>query len=297
MANTDIKEIYDAIKDYVSSDTTLTESYMHRINSRFYSYLKDPNEKKEETFKRFRDALIIMWLTELFRKTTKQALKQITVGIKFGNQAIKKAKIRKIINKTINSNRIKQMIQAHVDKAIAEMTYVSNGIRVNSDRAISDIKSNFDKTKKVISTELMAEYSEYGITYYEDKLGRRQDLSKYVNRKVSNLLVNAFRDTYIAEMVRNGIEYAIVRRLPTTAIECDACIPYDNETLAFYDNDLGYETVAEARMNGLFHFTCYHYLEPIDVPDEKSDGIKHSELNKKVYNRNKKNDIITGLFS
>ena len=145
--------------------------------------------------------------------------------------------------------------QAHVDKALTEMTYVSTGIKINSDRAISDIKSNFDKTKKAISTELMAEFSEYGITYYEDRAGRRQDMAYYVNRKITHLLINAFRDSYIAEMIRNGVEYAIVRRLPTTAIECDACKPYDNQVLAFYDNDLGYETVAEARMNGLYHFT------------------------------------------
>ena len=143
----------------------------------------------------------------------------------------------------------------------------------------------------------MAVYSDYGITYYEDRLGRRQNLTYYVNRKVENLLVNSFRDSYIAELVRNGVEYAKVRRLPTTAVECSACVPYDNVILAFYDNNLGYETVAEARANGLFHFTCYHYLEPVNMPEEKSDGINHSELNDKIRERNKKQNIEFGLLS
>jgi len=292
-----IKDIYADIKDYVDDDTDITEDYMRRINLHFYAYIKDPTDKKEETFKRLRDALIIMWLADLFKRATKQALKQVAIGMKFGKQALNQANIKKIINKALTSDKIKQMVQSHIDKAITEMSYVSNGIKVNSDRAISSIKSNLDKTKKTISTELMAVYSDYGITYYEDRLGRRQNLTYYVNRKVENLLINAFRDSYIAELVRNGVEYAIVKRLPTTAMECDACIPYDNQILAFYDNDLGYETVAESRANGLFHFTCYHYLEPINMPEEKSEGIKHSELNDKVRKRNKEQNIQFGLLS
>lgn len=297
MANTEIEDIYDVIKQYAIDDTDLTEDYMDKINRHFYAYLKNPTDKQEETFKRLRDALIIMWLADLFKQTTKQVLSQVAVGVNFAQQALSKSDIKKIISKAITSEKIKQMIQSHADKAITEMTYVSNGIKVNSDRAISDIKSNFDKTKKAISTELMAEFSEYGITYYEDRVGRKQDMSYYVNRKVTHLLINAFRDSYIAEMVRNGVEYAIVRRLPTTAIECDACKPYDNVILAFYDNDLGYETVAEARANGLYHYTCWHYLEPVDIPEEKGESIEHSELNKKVKARNEKQGNKFGLFS
>lgn len=293
----EIKNIYDDIKQYVVDDTDLTEEYMEKINRHFYVYIKNPTDKQEETFTRIRDALIIMWLTELFKKVTKHALKQLIVGVNFGQQMIKQAKIRKIIKKALTNTKIKQMVQAHVNKAITEMTYISNGIKVNSDRAISDIKSNFDKTKKTISTELMDEFNDYGITYFEDNAGRRQDISYYVNRKVTHLLINAFRDSYIAEMIRNGVEYVKVKRLPTTAIECDACKPYDNEILAFYDNDLGYETVAEARMFGLFHFTCWHYLEPVEIPIEKGSDINHSELNKKVKIRNKQQGKNFGLMS
>lgn len=297
MANNEIKSIYDAIKQYVVDDTDFTKDYMDKINRHFYSYIKNPSTKKEETFKRIRDALIIMWLTDLFKKMVKEAIKQVSVGVNFGKQMIKQTDIKKVIKKTITSDKIKQMVQSHVDRAMTEITYVSNGIKVNSDRAIADIKSNFDKTKKTISTELMEEFNEYGITYFVDNAGRRQDLSYYINRKATNLLINAFRDAYIAEMIRNGVEYVKVRRLPTLAEECEACKPYDGVILSFYDNDLGYETVAEARMFGLFHFTCWHYLEPVNTPEEKSKDIEHSELNNKIKERNKKNNIVTGLMS
>lgn len=292
-----IKDIYDEIKKYANSDIDLTDDYMKRINKHFNAYLKNPTDEQEDTFKRIRDALIVMWLTDLIKRIARQTVRQAKIGMSFGKQMLKQTQVKGIIKKSITSKKIKEMVKAHADKAITELNFVSNGIKVNSNRAISNIKSNFDKTKKVISTELMAEFSDYGITYYEDRLGRRQDMSYYVNRKVIDLLLNSFRDSYIAEMVRNGVEYAIVKRLPTNAKECDACIPYDNQVLAFYDNSLGYETVAEARMSGLFHFACWHYLEPVEKPIDRSDGIEHSELNNKIYNRNREKNVVKTLFS
>lgn len=296
MANKEIKDIYDEIKMLVADDTDLTNEYMDKINKHFYSYIKNPTEEKEETFKRLRDALILMWLASLIKKIAKQAIKQVAVGISFGKQMIKSADIKKVINKAITKDKIRQMVQAHVDKAMTELTFVSNGIKINSDKAISDIKSNFDKTKKVISAELMSEFSDYGITYYEDRSGRRQNIGYYTNRKVTDLLLNAFRDSYIAEMVRNGVEYAVVKRLPTTAVECENCMPFDDCILAFNDNDEGVMTVAEARAYNLFHFTCFHYLEPTqDLNNIKE--IVLSEENKKSKEKNDRNNKTFNLFS
>jgi hypothetical protein len=72
MANNEIKDIYDDIKQYVNDDTDLTEDYMDKINRHFNAYLKNPSDKQEETFKRLRDALIILWLSELFKNLKKQ---------------------------------------------------------------------------------------------------------------------------------------------------------------------------------------------------------------------------------
>lgn len=297
MANQQIKDIYDEIKMLVADDTDLTNEYMDKINRHFYSYIKNPTEKKEETFKRLRDSLILLWLASLIKKIAKQAIKQVTAGIVFGKQMLKSADIKKVINKAITQDKIKQMVQAHVDKAMTELTFISNGIKVNSDKAISDIKSNFDKTKKVISAELMSEFSDYGITYYQDRSGRRQNIGYYTNRKVTDLLLNAFRDSYIAEMVRNGVEYAVVKRLPTTAVECENCMPFDDCILAFNDNDKGVMTVAEARAYNLFHFTCFHYLEPVQEINDNSKDIVLSEENKKSKERNNKNGRVFNLFS
>ena len=297
MATQEIKDIYDTILQYVDEDTDLTEDYMDKINRHFYAYLRNPNDKQEETFKRLRDALIIMWLTELFKKLTKRVKAQLKVGVATAKTALTNAQIKSVIKKTITSDKIKDLIQANLDKSMTEITYVSNAIKVNSDRAIKDIKSNIDKTKKAISTELMSEFQEYGITFFIDSAGRRQSIKNYVNMKSSDMAINSFRDAYLSELARNGVEYGIVRRLPTSAIECQNCVPFDNCILAFSENNKGYMTVAEARSYSLFHFYCLHYLEPVSEPDESKKEIVLSEENKKSKARNDKKGKSFGLLS
>ena len=297
MANNEIKDIYDDIKQYVVDDTDLTEDYMDKINRHFYTYLKNPNDKQEETFKRLRDALIIMWLADLFKNLKKQIATQLKVGVATAKIALSNAQIKSVIKKAITSDKIKDLIQASLDKSITEITYVSNAIKVNSDRAISDVKSNIDKTKKAISTELMSEFQDYGIAFFVDSAGRRQSIGNYVNMKATDIVVNSFRNAYFAELTRNGVEYGIVRRLPSSAIECQNCIPFDNRILAFGENDKGFMTVAEARSYNLFHYFCFHYLDPVAEPDESKKEIVLSEENKKSKERNDKKGRKFGFLS
>lgn len=293
----EIQQIYDEITDYVEEDTDFTEDYMNRINKHFYAYLHNPSDKQEETFKRIRDALIVLWLADLLKKLSKQVMAQWKVGISTAKTALNNAQIKSVIKKAITSDKIKDLIQANLDKSMTEITYISNSIKVNSDRAIRDIKSNIDKTKKAISTELMAEFNEYGISYFIDSVGRRQSITNYVKMKSTDMAINSFRDAYIAELARNSVEYGIVRRLPSSAIECSNCIPFDNRILAFSENDKGFMTVAEARSYNLFHYFCFHYLEPVAEPDESKKEIILSEENKKSKARNDKKDKKFGLLS
>ena len=99
MANNEIKDIYDAIKQYVVDDTDLTEDYMDKINRHFNAYLKNPTDKQEETFKRLRDALIILWLSELFKNLKKQIATQLKVGVATAKTALTNAQIKSVIKK------------------------------------------------------------------------------------------------------------------------------------------------------------------------------------------------------
>ena len=184
-----------------------------------------------------------------------------------------------------------------MQKSITEITYVSNAIKVNSDRAIRDIKSNIDKTKKAISTELMSEFSEYGITFFVDSAGRRQDIKNYVNKKSTDIALTAFRDSYIAQMIGNGVEFVRVQRFPSPAIECNLCINYDEKILSINDGIEGFESIADAKMNGLLHYYCQHYFIPVSGEFTREEHtIIHTEENNKFRERNIKKGIKKTLF-
>ena len=300
MANktNEIQNIYDTISDYVDEDTEFTDDYMNRLNKHFNAYLKNPTDKQEETFKRIRDALIILWLADLLKKLSKQVMAQWKVGVATAKTALTNAQIKSVIKKTITSDKIKNLIQANLDKSMTEITYVSNAIKVNSDRAIRDIKSNIDKTKKAISTELMAEFSEYGIGYFVDSAGRRQGISNYINKKSFDMASSAFRNSFIAELMRNGVEFVRVQRFPSPAIECNLCINYDEKILSINDGVEGFESIADAKMNGLWHFYCQHYVIPASGNFTKEEyTIVHTEENNKFRERNVRKGVKKTLFS
>jgi hypothetical protein len=298
MANNEIKDIYDAIKQYVVDDTDLTEDYMDKINRHFNAYLKNPTDKQEETFKQLRDALIILWLSELFKNLKKQITTQLKAGMATAKTALTNAQIKSVIKKAITSDKIKDLIQASLDKSITEITYVSNAIKVNSDRAISDIKSNIDKTKKAISTELMSEFQDYGIAFFVDSAGRRQSIGNYINKKSFDMASSAFRNSFIAELMRNGVEFVRVQRFPSPAIECNLCINYDEKILSINDGVEGFESIADAKMNGLWHFYCQHYVIPASGNFTKEEyTIVHTEENNKFRERNIRKGVKKTLFS
>ena len=70
-----------------------------------------------------------------------------------------------------------------------------------------------------------------------------------------------------------------------------------NRILAFGENDKGFMTVAEARSYNLFHYFCFHYLDPVAEPDESKKEIVLSEENKKSKERNDKKGRKFGFLS
>ena len=59
----------------------------------------------------------------------------------------------------------------------------------------------------------------------------------------------------------------------------------------------GYESVATAKMNNLFHFNCFHYVIPfMGEPKDEERTIIHTDDNKKSYERNVKKGIKRKLI-
>ena len=286
MVKTEIKDIYDTIKDYVIDDTDITEDYMDRINKHFYSYLKNPTDKKEETFKRLRDALIVMWLADLMKTLTKQLKQSNLIGYTIANQQLTAKGITKLANKQLTKSKILNMYKSRIDSIATDIAFVSNGIKVNSDRAIKDIKSSLIESKKAISTELAEEFSKFGIAFYTDSAGHRQSISNYIKMKSLTTLMDIQRHAFFNEGIAKGVDLVRVIHLGISPIECPLCLPYSQKVLSLQGKTEGYETVEEAMSNGLFtHPNCDHTVQALELaPTDIKDSdkvINHSEENKK----------------
>ena len=177
------QELRKEIEAWIDGDTELTEEYMGKLNRHFFSMLKNPDEEHIETFRSIRDALILAWLTDLAKALEKQLKSSNLMGYDEALEQLTSKDIVEVVNKKITPEKIKNMYKAKFNSGLADITYISQGIKVNSERAIKDIQNNVLSTKKAISTELATEFSEYGITYFTDTAGRRQNISNYINKK------------------------------------------------------------------------------------------------------------------
>lgn len=283
----EIKDFNILYEQYLEENSSIADDYMERINKHFYAYLKNPTDKQTETFRTLRDALILAFLADMLTNWTKQLKKSGNIAY---DMAKAQTKALEVVKKKITPEKILELYKAKVNNGITDLTYVTESIKVNSERAIKDIQTNLDKTKKAISTELMEEFNTYGITYFTKTDGTRMSLANYVKTKSSDLVLSAFRNAYFAELLSKGVELVQVLRLPTNAIECDLCIPYDNKYLSLEEKE-GYESVAEAKSFGLFHYYCFHYVVPVFEEDLSKGKIPHNEKSKKhkEYNDRKGN--------
>ena len=288
-----IKEFKDQYDEYVQEDVDVADDYLNKIEKHFLAYLKNPTDKQSEIFRNLRDAFILALLTDLFKKWKRQSKATSTISYDMTKEQVKDIKT---VRKDITSSVVKNLYKSKLNSYLADVTYVLQAIKTNSEQIISEIESNLEQSRKQVSLEIMQEYKKYGITYFTKTDGSRMDISNYVKMKTSDVVISTFRNAFFAEMLAKGVELVQVKRLPTTAVECDNCRPYDEKVLSLQEKE-GYESIATAKMNGLFHNNCWHYTIPfVDEPTEEQRTIKHSEDNKKTYARNIKKGIKKSLI-
>ena len=282
---TQTKQEYE---QWVDEDTELSEEFTDKLNKLFYRMLRNPSDKEMDNFQRVRDALILAFLLDLMDKYKLQLKNSMNTGITVANQQIKRLKIDKIVKKTINNKKFKDMLDSVITSNQVTLAYVLDGIKVNTDNIIKDIKSNVIDTKKVISAELAEQFAKNGISEFTDRAGRRISINNYIKQKSLDEITKIMRNSYFMQAVKYGVPYVRIIHLNLHP-HCALCEPFTNKVLALEENDKGVMTLAEASSYGLFHPYCD------DVPmnmvletdyDEKDIMINLSDENKKrkIYN-------------
>lgn len=275
-------------EDWVDEDTQLAEDFTDKLNKLFFRMLRNPSDKEMDNFQTVRDALIVMFLADLMDKLNIQLNNAMQTGISVANEQLKRLKIDKIVKKTINDKKFKDMFDSVIKSNQTTLAYVLDGVKVNTDNIIKDIKSNVVDTKKVISAELASEFAENGITEYEDRAGRKHKITDYIKQKSLDEITKIMRNSYFMQAAKYGVPYVRIIHLNLHP-HCALCEPFTNKVLALEENDKGVMTLAEAQQFGLNHNFCD------DVPmgmlleneyDEEDIKIDINEDNKKrkAYN-------------
>lgn len=284
---TQTKQEYE---EWVDEDTQLAEDFSDKLNALFYRMLRNPSDKEMDNFQRVRDGLIVAFIVDLMDRLKEQLKSSMNMGIAVANQQLKRLKVNKIVKKTINNKKFKDMLDSVIKSNEVILAYVLDGIKVNTDNIIKDIKSNVVETKKVISAELAAEFQKNGISEFIDRSGRRISINNYIKQKSLDEITKIMRNSYFMQAKKYGVPYVRIVHLNLHP-HCPLCEPFTNKILALEENDKGVMTLAEASRVGLFHPYCD------DVPmnmvlesdyDEKDIDIKLNEENKKRKAYNKK---------
>lgn len=277
-------------QDWVDEDTQLSEDFTDKLNALFYRMLRNPSDKEMDNFQTVRDALIAMFLADLMDKLGMQLNNSMQMGIAVANQQLKRLKVDKIVQKTINDKKFKDMLDSVVKSNQTTLAYVLDGIKVNTDNIIKDIKSNVVETKKVLSTELAEQFARNGIAEFQDRAGRRISINNYIKQKSLDEITKIMRNSYFMQAKKYGVPYVRIIHLNIHP-HCPLCEPFTNRVLALSDNDKGVMTLAEASQQGLFHVFCDDVPMAMELTNDFSEDeikIDLSEANKKRYEYNKK---------
>ena len=150
-SKTKTKQEYE---EWVDEDTQLAEDFSDKLNALFFRMLRNPSDKEMDNFQTVRDALIVAFLIDLMDRLKIQLKNSMNMGINVANEQLKRLKVDKIVKKTINDKKFKDMLDSVIKSNEVTLAYVLDGIKVNTDNIIKDIKSNVIETKKVISETL-----------------------------------------------------------------------------------------------------------------------------------------------
>jgi len=168
-----------------------------------------------------------------------------------------------------NLNQIhKNTIMALVDDAGASfaesLTGVGRSARLLLGKTVRDsLTYNIGKgltageALREVKKTIMMTLQEQGLSALKDKGGKTWQLDTYAEMLFRTKAVEARNRGLINRVAEN--DYDLVQVSDHNA-DCDLCAPYEGEILSVTGATDGYETVAEAESNGLFHPNCKHAI-------------------------------------
>ena len=129
-------------QEWVDEDIELTEDFTDKLNKLFYRMLKNPSDKEMDNFQTVRDALIVAFILELMDRYKEQFKLSSQIGFNEAIRQLKAKDITKIVKKKLSDEKVLNLYKSRLEEIQTTLAYVLDGVKINSDRAIREIKSN-----------------------------------------------------------------------------------------------------------------------------------------------------------
>lgn len=293
-----INENKDFILNSINDNTDQTDSQTGQINNALFLLLENPTDENIKKFRDTRDALIVGWLTDLLDTAKQDYYKSAQIGIDVADRQLKEKNITKVVNKNIDKKTFTDKVDNTINALSQDLNAIAESIKANSEKIIKELKSsptaNTLKEQKKISSELVTQLKEKGITFFTDKIGRKIDLDKYIRMRVFTDTVTLQRTAYFVRAIQYGVDLVRIKHLnihPT----CPLCEPFENKILSINGDESDYMTIEEAESYGLFHPNCDHIPEELELEpiDNGGEGvIKLNKENQKRFEYNQKRNVL-----
>lgn len=293
-----INENKDFILNSINDNTDQTDSQTGQINNALFLLLENPTDENIKKFRDTRDALIVGWLTDLLDTAKQDYYKSAQIGIDVADRQLKEKNITKVVNKNIDKKTFTDKVDNTINALSQDLNAIAESIKANSEKIIKELKSsptaNTLKEQKKISSELVTQLKEKGITFFTDKIGRKIDLDKYIRMRVFTDTVTLQRTAYFVRAIQYGVDLVRIKHLNIHPA-CPLCEPFENKILSINGDESDYMTIEEAESYGLFHPNCDHIPEELELEpiDNGGEGvIKLNKDNKKRFEYNQKRNVI-----
>lgn len=293
-----LNEDKELIEKTINESQSETEKYSNGINEALFEMLRNPTDEAITKFRDTRDALLVGMLSFLMTNSSERYYEAAQLGIDEADKQLKSKGQTTVANATIDKKSFVDKVDTSLTSLNQDLATLTDSIKSNSERIIAEIKKkpitgDLSEQKK-ISTELVAELQEKGITFFTDKIGRKTPIDKYIKMRVFTDSVNIQRSTFFLRSVQYGIDLVRIRHLNIHP-QCSLCIPFNNKILSINGATKGYMTVEEAVSYGLFHPNCDHVPEELELSptDKGGEGsIDLNESNQKRFKYNQKKTVL-----
>lgn len=293
-----ISEDRDFIEEVINESENKTDSFMSKVNNALFDMLKNPTDDQIKKFRDIRDGLLVGWLLAMMEDARPDFYQAAQIGIDVADRQLAEKGIKEIKNKNITKNTFLEKVDSRIDSLQQDLTAITESIKSNSEKIIKELKSsptaNGLKEQKKISSEIVADLQEKGITFFTDKIGRKTPIEKYVRMRVFTDSVTIQRTSYFVRALQYGVDLVRIVHLnihPT----CELCAPFEGKILSINGNESGYMTIEQAENYGLFHPNCDHIPEELELApvDKGGDGVINlNKANEKRLEYNNKKSMI-----